>query len=328
VLGLFIQLTDITDRKHMEDQLFEEKELMRLTLQSIGDAVVCCNAAGHVTYLNPVAQRLTGWQGFDAAGRDVDEVIRLLPTDAGGDLGSPLRTAMQNDRPMAATRGVVEHRLTHQRFDVELSASPIADRHGHVTGAVAVLRDVTQAVAMAARMAHLAHYDALTDLPNRVLLQDRAQQAFAQAQRDGKHVAVMYLDLDGFKQVNDAMGHDVGDQLLVQWAKRLQAAVRQTDTVCRQGGDEFVLLLPGINTAEQATVVARKIMQQCEAPFVLQGVEVPMGLSGGISLYPEHGQDLDELTRHADAAMYAAKQAGRNQVRFYEGAGQPPRWVV
>ena len=328
VLGLFIQLTDITDRKHMEDQLFEEKELMRLTLQAIGDAVVCCNAAGHVTYLNPVAQRLTGWQGFDAAGRDVDEVIRLLPTDAGGNLGSPLRTAMQDDRPIAATRGVVEHRLSRQRFDVELSASPIADRHGHVTGAVAVLRDVTQAVAMAARMAHLAHYDALTDLPNRVLLQDRAQQAFAQAQRDGKHVAVMYLDLDGFKQVNDAMGHDVGDQLLVQWAKRLQAAVRQTDTVCRQGGDEFVLVLPGIHTAEQATVVARKIMQQCAAPFVLQGVEVTVGLSGGISVYPEHGQDLDELTRHADAAMYAAKQAGRNQVRFYEGAGQPPRCVV
>ena len=328
VLGLFIQLTDITDRKHMEDQLFEEKELMRLTLQSIGDAVVCCNAAGHVTYLNPVAQRLTGWQGFDAAGRDVDDVIRLLPSDAEVELDSPLRTAMQNDRPMAATRGVVEHRATHQRFDVELSASPIADRHGHVTGAVAVLRDVTQAVAMAARMARLAHYDALTDLPNRVLLQDRAQQAIAQAQRDGKHVGVLYLDLDGFKQVNDAMGHDVGDQLLVQWAQRLQAAVRQTDTVCRQGGDEFVLLLPGIGNAQQATVVARKIMAQCEAPFMLQGVAVPMGLSGGISLYPEHGRDLDELTRHADAAMYAAKQAGRNQVRLYEGTGQPPRLVV
>lgn len=328
VLGLFIQLTDITDRKHMEEQLFEEKELMRLTLQSIGDAVVCCNASGQVTYLNPVAQRLTGWQGFDAAGCDVDDVVHLLPDEAGADLGSPLRTAMQMDRPIVATRGVVEHRTTGQRFDVELSASSIADRHGHVTGAVAVLRDVTQAVAMAARMAHLAHYDALTDLPNRVLLQDRAQQAIAQAQRDSKHVAVLYLDLDGFKQVNDVMGHEVGDQLLVQWAQRLQAVVRQGDTVCRQGGDEFVLLLPGIGGAQQACVVARKILQQCEAPFLLQGVSVPVGLSGGISLFPEHGQNLDELTRHADAAMYAAKQAGRNQVRLYEGPGRPPRLVV
>jgi diguanylate cyclase (GGDEF)-like protein len=197
-----------------------------------------------------------------------------------------------------------------------------------VTGAVAVLRDVTQAVAMQARMARLAHYDALTDLPNRVLLQDRAQQAIAQAQRDGKHVAVLYLDLDGFKQVNDAMGHDVGDQLLVQWAQRLQSSVRQTDTVCRQGGDEFVLLLPGLSNAQQASVVARKILQQCEAPFVLQDKVVSVGVSGGISLYPDHGRDLDELTRHADAAMYAAKHAGRNQVRLYEGPNQPPQLVV
>lgn len=328
VLGLFIQATDITERKRMEDQLFEEKELMRLTLQSIGDAVVCCNAAGHVTYLNPVAQRLTGWQGFDAAGCDVDEVIRLVATEGGAELKSPLRTAMQRDRALPPTRGAVTHRTTHQRFDVELSASPIADRHGQVTGGVAVLRDVTQAVAMEARMARLAHYDVLTDLPNRVLLQDRAQQAIAQAQREGKHVAVLYLDLDGFKQVNDAMGHDMGDQLLVQWARRLQAVVRQTDTVCRQGGDEFVLLLPALSSAQQACVVARKIMQQCLAPFVLQGVTVPMGLSGGLSLYPEHGQSLDELTRHADAAMYAAKQAGRNQMRLYTGPAQPPALVV
>ena len=312
----------------MEDLLFEEKELMRLTLQSIGDAVVCCDAQGQVTYLNPVAQRLTGWQGFDAAGCDVDEVIRLVPSEVGADLKSPLRTAMRDDRALPPTRGAVSHRTTHQRFDVELSASPIADRHGHVTGAVAVLRDVTQAVAMQARMARLAHYDVLTDLPNRVLLQDRAQQAIAQAQREGKCVAVIYLDLDGFKQVNDAMGHDVGDQLLVQWSRRLQAVVRQTDTVCRQGGDEFVLLLPAIGGAEQAGVVARKLMQQCVEPFVLQGVTLSLGLSGGISLYPQHGQNLDELTRHADAAMYAAKQAGRNQIRQYQGPATPPSLVV
>lgn len=328
VLGLFIQATDISERKRMEELLFEEKELMRLTLQSIGDAVVCCNADGHVTYLNPVAQRLTGWQGFDAAGCDVDEVIRLIPSEIGSDLGSPLRTAMQDGCALPPTRGAVIHRTTHQRFDVEISASPIADRHGHATGAVAVLRDVTQAAVMQARMARLAHYDMLTDLPNRMLLQDRAQQAIAQARREGKCVAVLYLDLDGFKQINDSMGHEVGDQLLVQWSRRLQSVVRQTDTVCRQGGDEFVLLLPAIGSASQVAVVARKLMQQCVEPFVLQGVTSSLGLSGGISLYPQHGQDLDELTRHADAAMYAAKQAGRNQIRQYEGPAKQPSLIV
>ena len=135
-----------------------------------------------------------------------------------------------------------DSRTNGRRFQVEETASPITDRHGTVTGAVAVLRDVTEAVAMAERMSHLAQYDALTDLPNRVLLQDRAQLAMAQARRDGKSLAVMYLDLDGFKEINDSLGHDVGDILLVQFAQRLQAAVRASDTVCRQGGDELSLI--------------------------------------------------------------------------------------
>ena len=136
---------------------------------------------------------------------------------------------------------------------------------------MAVLRDVTQAVAMQARMARLAHYDVLTDLPNRVLLQDRAQQAIAQAQREGKCVAVIYLDLDGFKQVNDAMGHDVGDQLLVQWSRRLQAVVRQTDTVCRQGGDEFLIICPRTSQSDAARL-ARKIDTARQPFFLADGV--------------------------------------------------------
>lgn len=146
------------------------------------------------------------------------------------------------------------------------TASPITDRHGAVTGAVAVLRDVTEAVAMQARMAHLAQYDALTDLPNRLLLQDRAQLAIAHARRDGRSLAVMYIDLDGFKGVNDRLGHDMGDRLLVQFAQRLKGAVRESDTVCRQGGDEFVVLLPGLEDVEGACSVARKILATASTP--------------------------------------------------------------
>ncbi len=185
---------------------------------------------------------------------------------------------------------------------------------------MAVLRDVTDAVAMAEHMAHLAQYDALTDLPNRVLLQDRARQALAHARRDGNSVAVMYIDLDGFKQVNDTRGHDVGDELLVQLAQRLTGAVRASDTVCRQGGDEFVVLLPGIDAAEQACQVACKIMAACSAPYQLSSHVLSVDLSGGIALFPEHGQDFEALSRHADAAMYAAKHAGRRQFRLYAGA--------
>ena len=328
VTGLFVQVTDITERKRMENELFDEKERVRLTLQSIGDAVVCSDAKGMVTYLNPVAERLTGWQAFDAAVHNVDEVVSLRSPDNDEPLPSTLRSAMQQGAPTEPVRGVLVHHTTGQRFQVEQTASPITDRHGAVTGAVAVLRDVTDAVAMAERMAHLAQYDPLTDLPNRVLLQDRAQLAMAQARRQGKSLAVMYLDLDGFKAVNDRLGHDAGDILLVQFAQRLQAAVRASDTVCRQGGDEFVVLLPGLDGVEPACLVARKILAACDAAFELAGNPVRVGVSGGIALFPQHGSTFDELSRHADGAMYAAKRGGRMRCMLYRGPDAEPEAVL
>ena len=328
VTGLFVQVTDITERKRMENELFDEKERVRLTLQAIGDAVVCSDAKGMVTYLNPVAERLTGWQAFDAAGHTVDEVVSLRSPDNDEPLATTLRAAIQRGVATYPVRGVLLHRTNGRRFQVEETASPITDRHGTVTGAVAVLRDVTEAVAMAERMSHLAQYDALTDLPNRVLLQDRAQLAMAQARRDGKSLAVMYLDLDGFKEVNDRLGHDVGDVLLVQFAQRLQAAVRASDTVCRQGGDEFVVLLPGLDGLEPACLVARKILAACDAAFDLAGQPVRVGVSGGIALFPQHGSTFDELSRHADGAMYAAKRGGRMRFMLYQGPDADPEVVL
>jgi len=328
VRGIFVQMTDITERKRMEDEIFQEKELMRLTLQSIGDAVVCADAQGRITYLNPVAQRLTGWQAFDAAGCDVDEVAPLYLANGKQTQPSPLRVALATQAACGPTRGVVLHRKDGQRFEVEESACPIIDREHRLTGAVMVLHDVTETMAMAERMAHLAQYDALTDLPNRVLLQDRAQHALALARREAKGLGVMYLDLDGFKQINDALGHDAGDQLLVQFARRLVAAMRQSDTVCRQGGDEFVLLLPGLEDPRQAAAIAGKVLGVCQEPFVLNGQTLQMGLSAGLALFPQHGNDYEELARHADAALYAAKRGGRMQVRCYRGQDAEPEVVA
>ncbi len=328
VTGLFVEVTDITERKRMENELFDEKERVRLTLQAIGDAVVCWDAKGIVTYLNPVAERLTGWQAFDAAGRRIDEVVVLRSPDNDSVLASSLLVAIKTGKVSGSVRGVLVHRTSGQRFQVDKTSSPITDRHGAVTGAVAVLRDVTESVVMAERMAHLAQYDALTDLPNRVLLQDRAQLAISQARRDGKCLAVMYLDLDGFKDVNDTLGHDVGDLLLVQFAQRLKAAVRASDTVCRQGGDEFVVLLPGLDGAEAACHVARKILASCDTPFALAGRFLQVGLSGGIALFPQHGDTFDALSRHADSAMYAAKRGGRMRFMLYRGPDAEPEVVL
>ena len=328
VRGMFAQMTDITERKRMEEELFSEKERMRLTLQSIGDAVLCTDAQGRVTYINPVAQRMSGWQAFDAADQDVDVVAPLYRNNGERVEPSPVRQALGSGKPCGPTRGVVLHRKDGHRYVVEETASPITDRHGHLNGAVMVLHDVTETMALAERMARLAQYDALTDLPNRVLLQDRARQALALARREGKSLAVMYIDLDGFKQVNDRLGHDLGDELLVQFARRMQAAVRQSDTVCRQGGDEFVVLLPGLDGPQQSTAVARKVLAVCQAPFDLQGHEVRVGLSAGLALFPQHGSAFEELARHADTAMYAAKRSGRMQVRCYAGAAQEPELLA
>ena len=351
VRGVFVQITDITERKRMENELFEEKELMRLTLQSIGDAVLCTDANGCVTYINPVAERMTGWQGFAAAGQHIDQVapLRVLhgATDSATDaidaadvmdsadaadaatstVASPLCQALAQVRTLGPTPGMVLQRADGQQFDVEESASPITDRHGQVTGAVMVLHDVTESVAMAARLAHLAHYDALTDLPNRVLLKDRAQQALALARRGGRQVALLYFDLDGFKQINDTLGHDVGDLLLVEFAQRLSAVVRQSDTVCRQGGDEFIALLPGLDSTEQACVVARKILAICAQPLQVQEHRLQIGVSGGIAMFPQHGATIDELARHADVAMYIAKRGGRMQFRLCTGTEEEPQRV-
>jgi len=152
--------------------------------------------------------------------------------------------------------------------------------------------------------------------------------AMAQARRIGVNLGVMYLDLDGFKEVNDRLGHDVGDVLLVQFAQRLQAAVRASDTVCRQGGDEFVVLLPGMDGVEPACLVARKILAACDAAFELAGQPVRVGVSGGIALFPQHGSPFDELSRHADGAMYAAKRGGRMRFMLYRGPDAEPEVVL
>ena len=329
VRGVFVQITDITERKRMEQALFEEKERMRLTLQSIGDAVLCTDAQGCITYLNPVAERMTGWQAFDAAGRHIDEVAPLSVDggDAPGTI-SPLRQALAQAIALGPTRGVTLLRRDGQRFEVEESASPITDLHGKVTGGVMVLHDISEIAAMAARLAHMAYYDALTDLPNRALLQDRACQALAQARRDGACVAVVYLDLDGFKQVNDELGHDAGDLLLVEFARRLRSAVRANDTVSRQGGDEFIVLLAGPADGARAAVVARKILATCDAPFMLAGTPARVGVSGGIALFPQHGDNFEVLSRHADTAMYAAKRSGRGRFCLYTDADTAPECVA
>lgn len=205
---------------------------------------------------------------------------------------------------------------------LEVHQARLVNSHGEVIGTVGCARDITERKASEAFVQHLAHHDVLTDLPNRALLIDRLRQALAQARRDRGELAVLFIDLDRLKPVNDTFGHDVGDLLLQEVANRLRGAMtRLSDTVSRVGGDEFVILLQRINTAQDAAAVADKVLQALSQSFVVNCQHtIDISASIGIALFPQHGGEVDPLLRHADAAMYAAKNAGRNGYQFFDAS--------
>jgi len=310
-------LANMIDRAANAEALFAEKERAEVTLNSIGDAVMSCDIAGKVTYLNTVAERLTGWTRAEAAGLPLEEVFRVLDGTTGAVVANPMAAAISENKTVLLEPNSVLRRRDGAEAPIEDSAAPIHNRLGLVTGAVMVFHDVSATRALSIRMSHQAHHDSLTDLPNRVLLQDRLNQAMAMTQRHGQKLAVLYLDVDRFKNVNDSLGHDVGDSLLVLVAQRLLACVRSSDTVSRQGGDEFVILLPELMRGHDAAIRAEKILAVLSAPYIIDSRSVHVTASIGIVIYPDDGTDAETLLKNADFAMYHAKESGRSNFQFF-----------
>jgi diguanylate cyclase (GGDEF)-like protein len=226
--------------------------------------------------------------------------------------------AMRENKTVGLTANCVLLRRDGVEAAIEDSAAPIHDRRGQVIGAVMVFHDVSATRALSLRMSRLAQYDSLTDLPNRILLNDRLTQAIALAHRHRQKLAVLFLDVDRFKHVNDSLGHVIGDRLLQSVARRLLGCVRRSDTVSRQGGDEFVILLSEINQSQDAALSAEKILQTLAVPYHIDQHELRVTSSIGIVVYPDDGTDADTLLKHSDIAMYHAKDQGRNNYQFFE----------
>jgi diguanylate cyclase (GGDEF)-like protein len=224
---------------------------------------------------------------------------------------------MRGNRTVGLTPNCLLVRRDGFESAIEDSAAPIHDRQGRVTGAVMVFHDVSTARALSMRMAYLAQHDSLTDLPNRVLFNDRLTQAMAMAHRHEMRLAVLYLDIDRFKHVNDSSGHAIGDRLLKSVAVRLQACVRSSDTVSRQGGDEFVILLGEVAHAADASVAADKMLAALSESHLIDGLELRISASIGIVTYPMDGTSVESLVKNADTAMYRAKECGRNNYQFF-----------
>jgi diguanylate cyclase (GGDEF)-like protein/PAS domain S-box-containing protein len=311
-------LRTMIERAANAEALFEEKERAQVTLDSIGDAVISIDAGGLVTYINAVAERLTGWSRKEAAGRRLADVLRIINVDTRETASDSMGLAICENRTVSLAPNSVLVRRDGAEAGIEDSSAPIHDRRGQVTGAVMVFRDVTAARALSLKMSHFAQHDGLTDLPNRILLNDRLIQAMAMAQRHGKKLAVLYLDIDRFKHVNDTAGHTAGDRLLQSISKRLLDCVRSSDTVTRQGGDEFVILLSEVAHAQDAAVTAEKILATLSEPHSIDKLELFVSASIGIATYPGDGTTGESLLKNADAAMYQAKDCGRNNYQFFK----------
>ena len=296
--------------------LSAERNLARATLRCIGDAVVTTDRDGHVVYLNPVAQALCGRTPAEAVGRPLQDIVLAYDETGERRVVPPLHECLIEGLVVQPTRYCLL-RGRETEHAIRWSAAPIRDDAGVVAGMVLAFSDVTETLSLSREMVRQATHDALTGLPNRVLVEDRLENAIARARRANNQVGVIFIDLDGFKKVNDAFGHAAGDALLQEVAVRLKGGCREEDTVARWGGDEFVVVLENVHEHEAVASRAGKMLELLSTPVHALDHEVYVTGSIGISLYPRDGDDVGGLFKRADAALYRAKDDGRNAFRFY-----------
>ncbi|HBW36206.1 bifunctional diguanylate cyclase/phosphodiesterase [Desulfosporosinus sp. BICA1-9] len=310
-------IRDITKRKDVETEVWLAKERAQVTLESIGDAVITTDVQANVEYLNPVAEALTGWTNAEAVGLSLEQVFQIVNEETGKKVESPIIRCLQEGKVVGLANHIVLINKAGSRIAIEDSAAPIRDRSETIIGAVLVFHDVSYKRNLIKELAHQAQHDALTGLPNRYLFNEHLKQALARAKRKQGKLAVMFLDLDRFKLINDTMGHNLGDRLLYHVAERVRRSLREGDTIARQGGDEFLVLLPEIMDDHEVVTVSERILGVFAQPIILDGNEVYVSTSIGISLYPNDGTDLETLVKQADTAMYYAKEKGRNNCQFF-----------
>ena len=310
-------IRDVSKRKEAEAQVWLAKERAQVTLKSIGDGVITTDVRARVDYVNPVAEDLTGWSNTEALGFPLEQIFNIVDEETGKAVENPITRCLREGRVVNIANHTALISKNGGTISIEDSAAPIRDRDNTIIGAVLVFRDVSYKRNHLKELTHQAQHDALTGLPNRLLFNEHLKQSLAQEKRKQGKLAVMFLDLDRFKLINDTMGHNLGDLLLKTVAERIRQTLREGDTVARQGGDEFLVLLPGISNEFEAASVAERILSVIAKPFILDGDEIYISTSIGISLYPDDAGDPETLVKQGDTAMYYAKEKGRNNCQFF-----------
>jgi diguanylate cyclase (GGDEF)-like protein/PAS domain S-box-containing protein len=308
---LFNSSRDITERKQAEENL----RITAGVFDSSQEAIVITDADNTIMDVNAAFTRITGYSRLEVLGKNP----KLLNSGRQGkDFFKQMWQALQQDK---SWRGEIWNRRKSGELYAEmLSISAICNNEGRVKRYVAVFSDISHIKAHEDELRRVAHYDALTGIPNRALLADRMKQSIAQTTREHNMMAVCYLDLDGFKTINDTMGHEAGDQVLIEVADLIGKTIRGADTVARIGGDEFVVLLLGLHRAEECVSTLERLLAAIAQPVTLKGRTYTVSASIGVSIYPLDEEDPDTLLRHADQAMYVAKQSGKNRFHIYDPA--------
>jgi diguanylate cyclase (GGDEF)-like protein/PAS domain S-box-containing protein len=317
IVGLRGTVQDITEKRQLAMDLAHQHELLRVTLQSIGDAVITTDPSGRVTWLNPVAERMTGWMLVESEGLPVSRVFHIVNEETREVADDPVSRCLQQGRRVGLASHTILISRNGSEFGIENSASPIRSGAGEVLGVVLVFHDVSEQRRMSGEMSYRATHDALTGLVNRAEFETRLIRLLRKAHDEQSEHALLYIDLDQFKLVNDACGHAVGDQLLQQVSKLLADAVRTRDTLARLGGDEFGIILEGC-TAEQAQRVAQKICDGMDDfRFIHDTRRFRIGASIGLVPVDARWTTTAAIQQAADTSCYAAKEAGRNRVHAW-----------
>jgi len=299
---------DISKRKESEANMRK----LSSALAQTADSVIITDSSGVIEYVNTGFQETTGFTREEAMGKSPNILKSgLQDTDFYKQLWKTIRAGK------VYREVIVNRRKGGEIYYEEKTITPIRDEHDNICNFVSSGKDITDRMRTQERLQYLAHHDVLTKLPNRLLFLDRLSQSMAHTSRSGNLLALMFLDLDRFKVINDTLGHQIGDELLKELAERLQSAIRSEDTVARLSGDEFAVLLMDMHSLDDIAHIANNLLNEVNQPFQMQGRELFLTTSIGIAIYPDNSDDADTMLKHADVAMYKAKSSGRNQYCFY-----------
>lgn len=315
---LFWQM--VTNLKQIKVELEKSQSQLQAIIHNVMDGIITINESGEINGFNPAAEQIFGYLQMEVFGKNV-KILMPEPDKSKHD-GYVNRYLYTGEGHILGVRRreVMAIRKNGEQFPMELSTSEMM--LGGQRYFIGIVRDITERRLAEQKIAHLAHYDYLTDLPNRALFLDSLEHSISLAKRNKYKAAVLFLDLDGFKRVNDTLGHDAGDLLLQEVSKRLKELIRASDTVARVGGDEFIFVLNNIGPDENAALMANKIIAALSEPFDLKGQQCHVGGSIGIAIFPDDSHDSETLIKQADGAMYMAKQSGKNTFKFYGDVSQ------